>query len=75
MWFFFRLEWYFCRAETSSIILKVNSNPRQLNATDMAKILDADTTLKEHARNDLGLELKSFEAGDANVSLERRLLE
>lgn len=54
------------RAETSSIILKVNSNPRQLNATDMAKILDADTTLKEHARNDLGLELKSFEAGDAN---------
>ena len=54
--------------------MKVNSNPRQLNATSMAKILETDTTLKEHAKNDLDLELESFEVGDANVSSERRLL-
>merc|ERR1719412_667209 len=54
------------RAETSRIVLKVNSNPRQLNATSMAKILETDTTLKEHAKNDLDLELESFEVGDAN---------
>ena len=69
------LEWYFRRAETSRIVLKVNSNPRQLNATEMAKILDADATLKEHAKNDLALEIKSFEVGDANVSSVRRLLQ
>ena len=41
----------------------------------MAKILETDVTLKEHAKNDLDLELESFEVGDANVSSERRLLE
>ena len=56
------------RPETSRIILKVNSNPRQLNATTMAKLLEADTTLREHANNDLGVEIASFEVGDANVS-------
>ena len=71
---FCKLEWYFRRAETSRIVLKVNSNPRQLNATAMAKILDADAALKEHAKNDLALEIKSFEVGDANVSLVWRLL-
>ena len=57
------------RPETSRIILKVNSNPRQLNATTMAKLLEADTTLREHANNDLGVEIASFEVGDANVSV------
>ena len=56
-------------------MLKVNSNPRQLNATSMAKLLETDVTLKEHAKNDLDLELESFEVGDAKVSSERRLLE
>ena len=56
------------RAETSRIVLKVNSNPRQLNATAMAKKLEADTTLREHAKNDLGVEIENFEVGDANVS-------
>jgi len=54
------------RAETSRIVLKVNSNPRQLNATAMAKKLEADTTLREHAKNDLGVEIENFEVGDAN---------
>ena len=55
------------RPETSRIVLKVNSNPRQLNATSMAKLLEADTKLREHAKNDLGVEIKSFEVGDEKV--------
>merc|ERR1711884_585278 len=54
------------KPETSRIVLKVNSNPRQLNATSMAKILESDNTLREHAKNDLGLEIDNFEVGDAN---------
>jgi len=50
------------RAETSRIVLKVNSNPKQLNATTMAKILDADASLKEHAKEDLGIDISSFDA-------------
>ena len=45
-------------------MLKVNSNPKQLNATTMAKILENDAALKEHAKEDLGIEIDSFEAGD-----------
>ena len=52
------------RPETSRILLKVNSNPRQLNASSMAKILEKDNSLKEHAREDLGIEIESFDAGD-----------
>jgi len=52
------------KPETSRIVLKVNSNPKQLNATSMAKILEADTALKEHTKNDLGIEIESFEVGD-----------
>jgi len=52
------------RPETSRILLKVNSNPRQLNATAMARLLDADTSLREHAKVDLGVEIDSFGAGD-----------
>jgi len=50
------------RAETSRIVLKVNSNPKQLNATTMAKILDADASLKEHAKEELGIDISSFDA-------------
>jgi len=52
------------KPETSRILLKVNSNPRQLNASSMAKILEKDNSLKEHAREDLGIEIESFDAGD-----------
>jgi len=52
------------RPETSRILLKVNSNPRRLNATSMAKLLESDTKLREHAKDDLGLEIDSFGAGD-----------
>ena len=57
------------RPETSRIVLKVNSNPKQLNATSMAKILEADTALKEHTKNDLGIEIESFEVGDEKVQM------
>ena len=43
-------------------MLKVNSNPKQLNATTMAKILDADASLKEHAKDELGIDIASFDA-------------
>eukprot|EP00092_Neocalanus_flemingeri_P001929 GFUD01002060.1.p1 GENE.GFUD01002060.1~~GFUD01002060.1.p1 ORF type:complete len:1137 (+),score=239.27 GFUD01002060.1:203-3613(+) len=52
------------RPETSRILLKVNSNPRQLNATSMANLLEADASLREHALNDLGVEIDNFGAGD-----------
>ena len=59
---YFQLNCKFLRAETSRIVLKVNSNPKQLNATAMAKILDADASLKEHAKEDLGIDISSFDA-------------
>jgi len=52
------------KPETSRILLKVNSNPKQLNATTMAKILENDAALKEHAKEDLGIEIDSFGAED-----------
>jgi len=55
------------RPETSRILLKVNSNPRQLNATSMANILETDASLREHARADLGVEIESFGAGDEDT--------
>ena len=58
----FQLNSKFIRAETSRIVLKVNSNPKQLNATTMAKILDADASLKEHAKDELGVDISSFDA-------------
>ena len=33
----------------------------------MAKILESDNTLREHAKNDLGLEIDNFEVGDEKV--------
>jgi len=55
------------RPETSRILLKVNSNPRQLNASSMANLLEADASLREHALNDLGVEIESFGAGDEDT--------
>merc|ERR1711970_1571738 len=55
------------RPETSRILLKVNSNPRQLNATSMANILETDASLREHASADLGVEIESFGAGDEDT--------
>jgi len=55
------------RPETSRILLKVNSNPRQFNATKMAWLLEHDTSgLKEEVKNGLGLEIESFGAGNAD---------
>ena len=34
----------------------------------MAKILEADNALKEHTKNDLGVEIESFEVGDEKVN-------
>ena len=56
------INFKFPRAETSRIVLKVNSNPKQLNATTMAKILDADASLKEHAKEELDIDISSFDA-------------
>ena len=36
----------------------------------MAKILEADQNLRDHAKNDLGLDIDSFEAGDQKVTLK-----
>lgn len=57
------------KPEASRIVLKVNSNPRQLNATEMAKILESDQSLRDHAKNDLGLDIDSYEAGDEKSSV------
>lgn len=50
--------------ESSRLVLSVHANPRNLNASAMAGILNADTTLAEHANRDLGINIKSFEAGN-----------
>lgn len=49
--------------ETSRLVLTVHANPKNLNATTMAALLNADTTLAEHARRELGIDIKSFQAG------------
>jgi receptor-type tyrosine-protein phosphatase N len=48
--------------ETSRIVLKVNSNPKQLNASTMAKILEADDSIKEQAKQDLGIDIADFDS-------------
>jgi len=52
------------RPEQSRLLLEVNSNPSGLNASRMADLLSKDPALKEHVKNDLGLELDHFAAGD-----------
>ena len=71
--FFILISKYNFRPETSRILLKVNSNPRQLNATSMANLLESDASLREHARSDLGVEIDSFGAGDEVIISHFRL--
>lgn len=49
--------------ESSRLVLTVHANPKNLNATTMAHMLNSDTTLAEHAQRDLGININSFEAG------------
>jgi len=49
--------------KSSQLELKVHANPRNLNASTMAGILNADSALTDHANNHLGINIKSFEAG------------
>ena len=46
----------------------MHANPRNLNASTMAAILNADSALTDHANNHLGINIKGFEAG-SKVSL------
>merc|ERR1719264_854331 len=49
--------------KSSQLELKVHANPRNLNASTMAAILNADSTLADHADNTLGISINGFEAG------------
>merc|ERR1719341_1590785 len=49
--------------KSSQLELKVHANPRNLNASTMAAILNADSALTDHANNHLGINIKGFEAG------------
>jgi len=55
--------------ESSRLVLTVHANPKNLNASTMAAMLNADTTLAEHAQRDLGINIKSFEAGQQDEVL------
>merc|ERR1719305_478630 len=48
--------------KSSQLELKVHANPRNLNASTMAAILNADSALTDHANNHLGINIKGFEA-------------
>ena len=49
--------------KSSQLVLKVHANPKNLNASAMAAILNADSTLADHADNTLGISINGFEAG------------
>jgi len=49
--------------ESSRLVLTVHANPRNLNASSMASLLNKDTGLTEHASRDLGINIHGFEAG------------
>ena len=49
--------------KSSQLELKVHANPRNLNASAMAAILNNDSALTDHANNHLGINIKGFEAG------------
>jgi len=49
--------------KSSQLELVVHANPRNLNATTMADLLNADVALADHANNHLGINIKGFEAG------------
>ena len=53
--------------KSSQLELVVHANPRNLNATTMADLLNADVALADHANNHLGINIKGFEAGSKVV--------
>lgn len=59
------------RPEQSRLLLKVNSNPQGLNATSMADKLASDPTIRQHASQDLGVDIDNFAAGgkDSVISI------
>lgn len=59
------------RPEQSRLLLKVNSNPQGLNATSMADKLASDPNIRQHASQDLGVEIDNFAAGgkDSVISI------
>ena len=52
----------------------MHANPRNLNASTMAAILNADSALTDHANNHLGINIKGFEAGSKVGELVESLL-
>jgi len=57
--------------KSSQLELKVHANPRNLNASAMAAILNADSALTDHANNNLGINIKGFEAGSKEEAVTR----
>merc|ERR1712088_376835 len=57
--------------KSSQLELKVHANPRNLNASTMAAILNADSALTDHANNHLGINIKGFEAGSKEEAVTR----
>jgi len=57
--------------KSSQLELKVHANPRNLNASTMAAILNADSALTDHANNHLGINIKGFEAGSKEEVVTR----
>merc|ERR1712130_971096 len=57
--------------KSSQLELKVHANPRNLNASTMAGILNADSALTDHANNHLGINIKGFEAGSKEEAVTR----
>jgi len=49
----------------------VHANPRNLNASAMAAILNNDSALTDHANNHLGINIKGFEAGSKEEAVTR----
>jgi hypothetical protein len=46
------------------LVLTVHANPKNLDASNMAELLNADPKLAEHAARDLNINIESFEAGN-----------
>jgi len=59
--------------KSSQLELKVHANPRNLNASTMAAILNNDSALTDHANNHLGINIKGFEAGSKEDAVTRVL--
>merc|ERR1711936_134599 len=57
--------------KSSQLELKVHANPRNLNASAMAAILNNDSALTDHANNHLGINIKGFEAGSKEEAVTR----